>query len=314
MARIHRIRSIALILAALVMPCAADTVKTEENPEQREARTQFIIGKVSANVRKHQRALKPMAKYLAENMTDLGIKSGKVIIAKDNAEMIRYLREGKVDLVTETPFSAMIYTQQAPAEAIARKWKKGVPTYYSIIFVRKDSNINSLDDLKGKSLAFEDPGSTSGYMLPAAALLRQGYSLVKKESENFVVPENMIGFTFSGTEQRISKLVFQGITEAGAISNLDWDKPDHIPVAHKRQYKIIYRSNPIPRAIEVLRSTLDPKIKERVKALLLDAHNDPNAQHALKRYQKTKRFDALDEETLTKLEEIKRLTPFFSPT
>jgi len=255
-----------------------------------------------------------MAEYLASSMSDLGIRSGEVLLAKNNREMIKFLNQGKVDLVTETPFSAMLYTLEAPAEAIVRKWKKGVPTYYSIIFTRKDSGINQVSDLRGKTLVFEDRGSTSAYMLPLATLLSQGYTLVEKESENFTVPNDMIGYMFSGAEKRTSQLVNRGIADAGAISNLDWDKPDHVPTVHKRDYQIIHRSNAIPRAIEVIRSDLDAQLKGRVKKLLLNAHKDPDAARALKRYQKTKRFDELDEETLLRLEEIKKFAYFFSTT
>ena len=275
-------------------------------------RSTFVVGKVSSNFRKHRKMLAPMAAYLAKNMSDLGIQSGAVLLAKNNEEMIQFLKQGKVDLVTETPFSAMLYTLEAPAEPIVRKWKKGVPTYYSIIFARNDSGINQLSDLPGKTLAFEDSGSTSAYMLPLATLLRQGYTLVAKESKNFIVPDDMIGYIFSGAEQHTSQLVIRGVADAGAISNLDWDKPDHIPIAHKRNYHIIHRSSAIPRAIEVIRSDLDANIKARTKALLLNAHNDPQASRALKRYQKTKRFDELDEETLIRLEEIKKFSYLFS--
>ena len=43
-------------------------------------------------------------------------------------------------------------------------------TYKSQIITRKDSGINSLKDLNGKSFAFTDPASTSGYILPSKLL------------------------------------------------------------------------------------------------------------------------------------------------
>jgi phosphonate transport system substrate-binding protein len=47
--------------------------------------------------------------------------------------------------------------------------------YFSIIAVRCDSGYKSLDDLKGKTLAFADPDSTSGYAVPLYNLVQQGY-------------------------------------------------------------------------------------------------------------------------------------------
>lgn len=47
--------------------------------------------------------------------------------------------------------------------------------YYSIVAVRCDSGYKSLDDLKGKVMAFADPDSTSGYAVPLYNLVQQGY-------------------------------------------------------------------------------------------------------------------------------------------
>jgi phosphonate transport system substrate-binding protein len=47
--------------------------------------------------------------------------------------------------------------------------------YFSVIAVRCDSGYKSVDDLKGKTLAFADPDSTSGYAVPLYNLVQQGY-------------------------------------------------------------------------------------------------------------------------------------------
>lgn len=51
----------------------------------------------------------------------------------------------------------------------------GSTGYYSIVAVRCDSGYKTLDDLKGKVLAFADPDSTSGYAVPNYNLVQQGY-------------------------------------------------------------------------------------------------------------------------------------------
>ena len=55
--------------------------------------------------------------------------------------------------------------------------KDGSTYYYSVMVVRADSGIRSLDDMKGRSLAWADPNSTSGYLIPSATLKAKGIKL-----------------------------------------------------------------------------------------------------------------------------------------
>jgi phosphonate transport system substrate-binding protein len=51
---------------------------------------------------------------------------------------------------------------------------EGSVSYHSVIAVKADSPYQSLDDLKGKSLAFADPNSTSGFVAPSYFLREEG--------------------------------------------------------------------------------------------------------------------------------------------
>jgi len=66
-----------------------------------------------------------------------------------------------------------------------------------------------------------------------------------------------------------------------------------LPKKFKKNFKIIHQTKPIPRAVELFRKDLDPKIKQRLKRILLNAHNDPEAKDALKAYDKTAKFDEI---------------------
>lgn len=58
---------------------------------------------------------------------------------------------------------------------LAKVDKEGSSGYFSVIAVRCDSGYKSIDDLKGKVLAFADPDSTSGFAVPYFNLIKQGY-------------------------------------------------------------------------------------------------------------------------------------------
>lgn len=287
------IKNIYTLLPALLfcLPLTA-TADSHVTPViQNHSPKTLVIGKVSSNPKKHYRFLKPIADYAAHKMRDLGYQNAKVLMARNNNEMAQYLREGRVDWVTETPFSAMFLHNQAGAELLLRKWKKSVPEYHTVFFVRKDSGIKTIDDIKGKTIAFQDPGSTSAYYIPAYLMIKNGSHLVKLSSPNEKPTQNETGYIFAGEEINMSTWVHKGIVDAAAFSNLDWNKEDSNPRFFRKDYMIIHKSRNYPRAIELVRQDLPTEVKNRLKEILLKIHEDPEAESALQAYQKTKKFD-----------------------
>ncbi len=267
----------------------------------------ITIGRVSDKPHKHYKELRPIVDYMASKMGDIGIEKGEVVIFKDNDELIQALKEGKVDWVSESPFSAIIYEEEAGAEIIARRWKKMVPDYYCVFFTRKDSGIDSLVDLKGKKVAFEDPGSTTAYFVPKATLKKEGLQLVELATAKEKPPADKVGYAFAGGELNISTWVVKGLSDAGAFSNLDWEDPGNTPEPFKKDLKIIYKTKSFPRAVELVRGDLDPKIKERIKKVLFKAHKDQQAKDPLAAYDKTSKFDAIKGKVKEGLDEVRRI-------
>ncbi len=282
----------ALLLAGTVPAGADDTL---------------VIGKVSDDPRKHYRRLKPMVDYAVERMGDLGITRGEVRMARDNEQMVRYLREGRVDWVTETVFSSLLYRDRAGSEILLRKWKKGVPDYRTVFITRKDSDIHALADLAGHRLALEDPGSSTAFFLPLALLLDAGIEPVALEGTRAEIPAGKAGYVFAAEEINIAAWVYKGLADAGAYNDLDWENPDHTPRAFRRDLRIFHSSEPLPRALESVRGDLDPAVRERLVDILLAAHEDPAGRKALHAYQETARFDRIDAESRARIREVEGL-------
>jgi phosphonate transport system substrate-binding protein len=267
----------------------------------------FVIGKVSDNPKKHYAYLKPMADYLAKNLSQFGYTEGKVLMAKNNKQMIRYLKNKKVDLVTETIFSSVIFKDKANTEFLLRKWKKGQRDYHSIIFVRKDSGINNISDFKGKTIAFEDAGSTSAFFVPAALLLSAGHSLENLDSVRDTPSSNNIGYVFSNEEINTSTWVHKGLVSIGALNNHDWNKEDHLPKKFRQDFKIIISSQDFPRGVELVRAGLEKELKNEIKKLLLNIDSSPDAKFILKSYQKTTKFEILDDEFYESVTHVRKI-------
>lgn len=254
----------------------------------------LVIGKVSNDPQKHYRYLKPMVDYAAGRMRDLGIKEGRVLMAKDNAQMIEYLRQGRVDWVTETAFSALLYERSRAADILLLKWKKNASEYSTIFFTRKESPVKSLADLRGRIIALEDSGSTTAFFEPLMCLLQDNLKVQRLHDFHQRPSPDKVGYVLSHQEINSSTWVHKGLVAAGAFNNQDWNKSDHLYKNMRKDMRIFHRSQPIPRAFELVRSDLDPSIRKRLKTVLLQAHLDGKARKALQAYQVTKQFEELD--------------------
>ena len=297
-----RLIGVVIFFGLLVSgPESAIAGPTEHSDQRRQI---LVIGKVSNNPKKHYRYLKPIADYVTKQMSDLGISEARVLMARDNEQMIRYLMEGKIDWVTETIFSAIIYKKYADAEFLVKKWKKGVPDYRTVFFTRKDSPIFHFSDLVGKKIAFEDMGSSTAFYYPASALIKEGLELVQLTSPMEQAPEGKVGYVFSNQEINTSSWVYRKMADAGTFNNLDWEKDDHIRASFREEMRIFHTLPPLPRAIEVVRKDLDPVIKNRLKELLLKAHEDPKAKRPLWAYQQTDKFEEIDQSDQKNIDEI----------
>lgn len=82
--------------------------------------------------------------------------------------------EGKIDIVFGEPYNYVLAKEKYGARALVIRKLEGSTEYRSYIFVREESNINTLHDLKGKRFSFTDEISTSGYLLPRIMMFDEG--------------------------------------------------------------------------------------------------------------------------------------------
>lgn len=83
---------------------------------------------------------------------------------------------------------------------------RGRPTFRGKIVTLIDSNIRTIDDLKGKRFAFGDPDSTMSYLVPRYLLEKQGISLNKLASH-----------LHYSSHSAVISAIFSKIADAGAV-------------------------------------------------------------------------------------------------
>ncbi|WP_083490688.1 phosphate/phosphite/phosphonate ABC transporter substrate-binding protein [Stenotrophomonas humi] len=268
-------------------------------------RSVLVLGRISDDPKSHYDQLKPLLDYVVPRMREVGIVEGRILMAKDAQQMGSYLRRGRVDWVTETAGTAMALQQRAGARPLLLTERSGVGAYESVFFVRRDSPVGDLEDLKGRTVALQSALSTSAYLVPAMELLEHGVKPEILLTPSDVPAADTVGYVFARTELNISTYVHKRVVDAGVISNLDWMDDRSMPPAFRNDMRVIFRSEPMPRALEMVRGDLDPAVRERLQRVLLEASRDPVAGPALAKFFGTTGFHPVDAESQRVLERLR---------
>src|SRR5207302_1079366 len=110
------------------------------------------------------------AKVLTK-LTDIPVR---VTVASDYAAVIEALRNRTADLAFVHPVGYVLASREAKALIVVRNLWHGKSSFTSRIYVRKESGLKSLEELRGRTMAFIDPASSSGYTYPMVLLIQRG--------------------------------------------------------------------------------------------------------------------------------------------
>ena len=265
----------------------------------------LVLGRISDDPKAHYEQLRPLLDYVVARMGDVGITEGRVLMARDTQQMQSYMRRGRVDWVTETASSAMLLEARAGARPLLLTERNGVSRYRTVYFARRDSGIASIDDLRGRSIAFQNRQSASAYFVPAAEILDHGLTLEILLSPQDEPEPGSVGYLFARSEFNTSSWVHKRLVDVGALSNIDWDDPRRVPDAFKRDIAIFAESGTFPRALELVRASLPPAVAGRLREVLLEASNDPAAADALRQFFRTTAFLPIDARTRAELDTLR---------
>jgi phosphonate transport system substrate-binding protein len=265
----------------------------------------LVLGRISDDPKIHYEQLKPLLDYVVPRMADVGIREGRVLMARDAQQMASYLRRSQVDWVTETAATAMVLQQRGNAQPLVLTERDGVSRYRTVFFVRRDSGLTTLDDLRGRSVAFQNNASTSAYFVPAIELLRRKLPLSLLLSPMDKPSNQSVGYVFARSELNIGAWVHKRFVDAGTMSDIDWNNPARVPASYRQDMQVIHIAEPVPRALEMVRGDLDARIQARLREVLIEASADPEAREALKHFFRTTRFMPIDGDTRQVLERLR---------
>lgn len=156
-------------------------------------------------------------------------------------------------------------------ELLAMPEVQGSPTYRAYLLVAADSPAERLEDLRGKTFAFTDPDSNTGHLAPRAWLLELGET-----------PETFFSRTiFTYSHDRAVQAVARGLADGAAVDSLIWDFMQAASPEITSRTRIIRRSEAFGIPPVVAAAGLDPGLRERLLAVLLDMHRDPTGRAIL---------------------------------
>ncbi len=233
---------------------------------------------------------RPLVEYAGRKLASAGEIKSNVIVAPNTAQLTKLLNEQRVDFYLESAHPTYLINRFGVASILLRRWKSGMSEYRSLIVTNKTSRNARLEDLRGKMIAFEDAGSTSGYFLPKLLLFDQGFSVAEKSGSDAQVAAGEIGYIFTGNEKNTVNLVLQEKVAAGAISNDDYARLDD---TSKARLSILAESEPLPRHLLSVHKNLPDPVVKRLKEILLKMHENDEGRKILRETDNTTKFDTL---------------------
>ncbi|HET7341791.1 MAG TPA: phosphate/phosphite/phosphonate ABC transporter substrate-binding protein [Methylomirabilota bacterium] len=195
----------------------------------------------------------------------------RVTVASDYAAVVEALRNHTADLAFVHPGGYVLAHREAKATIVARNLWHGKSSFTARIYARKDSGIATLEDLRGKTIAFVDPASSSGYIYPMVLLVQRG--LVTNRDPKTFFRE----VVFSGAHDASMRALLNGHVDA--IASFDLAREQYLKDPAERARIVVVAETPeIPEAGIAAREGLDPALVARVRAALLQikapAHAD----------------------------------------
>ncbi|MAF91648.1 MAG: phosphate/phosphite/phosphonate ABC transporter substrate-binding protein [Bdellovibrionota bacterium] len=209
---------------------------------------------------------------------ELGIPV-KVFIPKNYESLVQAMKDKKVDFAFFTAMTFVHAEKEANAKVLLRKVWEGRDYYFSSLVVPQNSEIKSLKDIKGKSIAYVDKDSTSGFLYPSLALKDQG--LDPQSSFSKVI--------FSGNHKKSVLDLEDGKAEVAAMFAADKEGKTgawtHL-FDKGKQMRAIWVSKPIPSDPFCVRNDFyekHPNVAHDFMFFLKDISSAKNSNHPLKK-------------------------------
>lgn len=252
-------RAVALVCAVLGLLCAACRHDAQVSARLvHEPAPSLTLGVLPALGRAALgEALEPLARILA---AALG-RPVTLRVGDSYGELARLAALGQIDIGWFAPRRADRMV------AVCRPVTATSGVYHGAIVARADAGVKRLADLCGRSFAYVDRHSKSGFVEPNLLFARQGIDPLSCFTR----------IEFAGTHDRCLEGILEGRTDAGAVSELALRRLD----PRSRPVRVLATTGPIPPDPIVVRHDLDPSVAPRVREALVGIERTAEGRRCL---------------------------------
>jgi phosphonate transport system substrate-binding protein len=201
----------------------------------------------------------------------LGIKV-ELQLAGDYTGVITGMQHKHIDVAYFGPESYVQAQKRANAEALVVEVdaESGLPGYRGIIITKKDSGLNTLESIKGKTWAFTSSQSTSGTLVPTVMFSKSGIDPQKYFSK----------VLYSGGHEASILSIKAGKIDAASVDRLEYNRG--LGKAWKDEdFNIIWTSDLIPGSLMAARGDLPESLKKALKEAFI-SYTDMEGLNKLK--------------------------------
>ena len=275
---LRNIQSVA-VLALLAGPfflisgCQrSDTPSVKQSTAENGQSAKLHIGLIpEQNLFKQMDRYEPLARYVSQKT---GIDIRLSILPRYGNIISNFVSAG-MDGAFFGSFTFALAHEKLGVQVLVRPENlDGISTYHGMIFVRKDSGIRTVEQMKGKRFAFVDKATTAGYLLPLAYF--------RKHQKNYRT--FLREYYFAGTHEDVINDVLDKKADIGAAKNTVFNRLAKSDGRISEELLILAESPEVPENALAVRKNLDSGLKSRLEAALLNMDSDPEGARILKAF------------------------------
>lgn len=266
-------KSIACVLLSAMVAFGSFAAGCGGNSQQAEKKTFTIAYAPNESTTDSTDARSTLAKDLGK-VINMDVKE---IQASDYTAIIEALRTGKADMAYMGALAVAMGAERAGVTPIVMKAPNGDKAqaiYHSVFITQKNnSEINSIKDFKGKTIAFVDPDSTSGNLVPTSEIMKAFLDLHLTNEKIHTNGEFFEAVSFSGKHQAGLQAVIKGDVDIVPISDQIMASEFKNGNADENAVKVVHSSAAIPAEAMVVSKTVNEDLKKTLTKFLVEYNN-----------------------------------------